>query len=176
VTMQTAQTTADLERQLAAARARLAEIPGELAEAEVERDRLYEGWLASKALVEEAGRVLLGVSDRLRLGAEEIITTGGMIEQRDRAGAEEAERRQRQARAGWELAREEEGAALLSYNRANRRCGALLAERNRLEYHLSVWERELAATHRRDEAGAAQRAEARSWLDKVRTGLLGARA
>ena len=170
------QTAADLERQLAAARARLVEIPDELAEAEVERDRLYQGWLESKALVEEAGRVLLGVSDRLRLGAQEIITTGGVIEQRDRAGAEEAERRQRQARAGWELAREEEGTALLTYNRANQRCGDLLAERNRLEYSVSVWDRELAASHRREEATGAQLAEARGWLDRVRGRLAGARA
>jgi hypothetical protein len=55
-------TTQDLERQLAAARARLAEIPGELADAEAGRDRLHQGWMAAKEVVAEAARVLQGAS------------------------------------------------------------------------------------------------------------------
>ena len=54
------QTAQEIERQLAAARARLDAIPGELAEAEAERDELHAAWLASKELVAAAGQVLLG--------------------------------------------------------------------------------------------------------------------
>jgi hypothetical protein len=176
VSTQTGQTAQETEQALAAARARLAEIPDDLSAAEADRDQLYEGWLAAKVLVEEAGRVLLGVGERIRLGNEEILVRGVGPAMADRAGAEETERRQRQAQAGWELAREEEGTALLAYNRANIRCGDLSAERNTLEYHVSVWERELTATHRRQDARGGELAEARSWLDRLRGRVAGAGA
>jgi hypothetical protein len=169
-------TAAELEGALAAARARLDAIPGELAEAEAEAARLYEGWLQSKELVAAAGRVLLGASTVVQVAGEYIIRNGYQVEERDPEEARQAERRSRQAHAGLDLAREEEGAAVKAYQRLNQRCGALLAERNQLEYRVSVWERELARTQQRQEVRGVELAEARGWLDKVRTGLLGARA
>ncbi len=170
------QTTQDLERQLAAARARLAQIPGELVEAVAARDRLYQGWLAAKELVAAAGRVYLEAGAVSNVAGEYVIHSGYRVEERDPEQARQAEQRSRQAHAGLDLAREEEGAAVRAYQRLNRRCGDLLAERNRLEYHVSVWERELAATHRREEATGAQLAEARGWLDRLRGVVAGARA
>ena len=166
-------TAADLERQLAAARARLAEIPGELSAAEAERDELYAAWLASKELVAEASRVLLGLSQRVQLG-HEIIIVANRPEQRNRAEAEEAERRSRQAQAGLELARTEERAAVRAYNRASRRCHDLSAERGRLESRASAWERQVEALHGREEANRAQLVEARGWLTGLRARLAGA--
>ena len=176
MTIGTPQTAQDLERQLAAARERLVEIPGELAEAEAERDRLHGGWLASKELVEEAGRVLFGVGERVKLGNEEIIVRGVGPMLRDQPGAEEAHRRSRQAQAGLELAREEEGTALLAYQKANRRCHDLSEETNTLQDHVSVWERQVAAMRQHHEERGAELAEARGWLDRLRARVVGAGA
>ena len=110
------------------------------------------------------------------VAGEYVIHHGYRVEERDPEEARQAERRSRQARAGLDLAREEEAGALKAYQRLNRRCGDLLAERNRLEYLESVWTRQLAGTQQRHDARGVELAEARSWLDRVRTRVAGARA
>ncbi len=173
--MHAGQTTQDLERHLAAARARLVEIPGELAEAEAGRDVREMARQQAERLVDEAGAVMLRLG-RLTDVGQDVVLLRPVTEDLDPWQANDARRAYDQARAGWLLAREDHDTAHRAYQAANQRCGDLLNERGQLEYRVSVLEAEAARLGARDEQRQAHVAEARGWLNGLRARVAGARA
>ena len=169
------QSTADLERHLATARARLDAIPAELAEAEAEREARDLARQEAERLANEAGAVVLRLGHSVDTGAS-LVIVAPVTQDLDPWQTTEAHRAYEQARAGWQLAREEHDTAHRAYQASNQRCSDLLNERGQLEYRVSVLEGELAKLGGRDEQQRARLAEARGFLDKLRGRVAPARS
>ncbi len=168
-------TAPEIEQDLAALRERLEAVEAALPEAEAAMAPLLQGWEDARRLWEEAGRDLQRVGTRLQV-AQDIIIVNGAPAETDPALAVEGDRLYRQAHGGWQLAYDELGAAQRAYQASAQRHSALLGERRTLEYRISVAERELDAVQGRAEARREHVEAARSWLDRVRLRVAGARA
>ncbi len=175
MSIQAGHTAADLERQLAAARARLAEILADLAAAEAERAVRELARQEAERLANEAGAVVLRLGHSVDTGAA-LVIVAPVTQDLDPWQATDAQRAYEQAHAGWQLAREDLDVAHRAYQAANQRCGDLLNERGQLEYRVSVLEAEATRLGARDEQRQAHVAEARGWLDKLRARVDPARA